>query len=400
MRFRLHSMVAVLVAILLLPALAGSQQAPAAPAQQKPAAAPKEEQQQPVPPEKNPTPVAPVISGPYPVMSQAALQRGRQLFEMFNHVQTSQMWAALSEALRKASGKEEKFVEINKKLRESMGAETQLLGENLVPYMFGPDTVYARISMFANSKLPVISVVTFNQRGEIDVFPMPKAMSPIAEGRYAGYEDTAKLNLPFRGEWLVYQGGRNIFENVYAASDELRYAVDFVFLKDGRLYSGTGKLEDYYCFGQPILAPADGTVVKAIGTFNDSPPGKPVGDPPDGNVVIISHGNGEASVFNHLKQHSLKVKLDDKVKQGDVIAECGNSGMGLIPRVHYRFQRSAGVPLPAQFVNYIADGKPVASGEPKRGQLVKNAAAAPAAAPSTSAPSPAAPAKTPAPASK
>jgi len=45
-------------------------------------------------------------------------------------------------------------------------------------------------------------------------------------------------------------------------------------------------------------------------------------------------------------------------------------------------------------VNYIADGKPVESGEPKRGQLVKNGAAAPAA------PSTAAPAKTPAPASK
>ena len=33
-------------------------------------------------------------------------------------------------------------------------------------------------------------------------------------------------------------------------------------------------------------------------------------------------------MFNHLKQNSLKVKLDDNVKQGDVIAECGNSGAG------------------------------------------------------------------------
>ncbi len=393
-------MVAVLAGVLLLPALAGSQQTSAAPAQQKLPAATQEEQQQPVPQKKPAAPAAPEISGPYPVMSHAALERGRQLFEMFNNVQTGQMWAALSEPLRKASGKEEKFSEINKKLRESMGTETQLLGENLVPYMFGLDTVYARLSLFSKIRLPVISVVTFNQRGEIDIFPMPKVMYEIAEGRYAGYEDTAKLILPFRGEWLVYQGGRDSFESVYAGSDDLRYAVDFVLTKDGRLFSGQGKLEDYYCFGQPILAPADGTVVKAIGTFDDYPPGKPLGDPPDGNVVIIAHGNGEASVFNHLKQNSLKVKLDDKVKQGDVIAECGNSGMGLVPRVHYRLQRSAGVPLPAQFVNYIANGKPVASGEPKRGQFVKNGAPAPAAAPSASAPGAAAPAKTPAPASK
>jgi len=411
MRFRLHSMVAVLAAMLLLPALAGSQQTPAAPAQQKLPAATQGEQQQPVPQKKQPTPVAPEITGPYPVMSTAALQRGRQLFEMFNNVQTSEMWAALVENLRTLSDKQaarskkglsgkEAFAEINKKLREEMGPETQVLGENMVPYLFGPETIYSRLSMFGKTRLPVMTTIVFNQRGEIADFPPPRPVQTVAEGRYAGYEDTAKLNLPFRGEWLVYQGGRNSFENVYAASDELRYAVDFVLLKDGRLFSGQGRLEDYYCFGQPILAPADGTVIKAIGTFNDSPPGKPVGDPPDGNVVIIAHGNGEASVFNHLKQHSLKVKLDDKVKQGDVIAECGNSGSGPIPHLHYRFQRSAGVPLPAQFVNYTADGKPVASGEPMRGQFVKNAAAPPAAAPSTSAPSTPAPTKTPAPASK
>ena len=42
----------------------------------------------------------------------------------------------------------------------------------------------------------------------------------------------------------------------------------------------------------------------------------------------------------------------------------------------YRLQNSRGVPypftLPAQFVNYIADGKPVATGEPVRGQYVRN----------------------------
>ncbi|MGA2373784.1 MAG: M23 family metallopeptidase, partial [Candidatus Korobacteraceae bacterium] len=191
---------------------------------------------------------------------------------------------------------------------------------------------------------------------------------------------------------------RNAFDDGYAVSDDLRFSMDFVYLQNGKLFSGAGgagsKAEDYYCFGQPILAPADGTVVKAIGTFNDYAPGKAAGDPPDGNVVVISHGNGESSSFNHLKQNSLKVKTEDKVKQGDVIAACGNSGSGPIPHVHYRLQKGAGIGLPAQFVNYIADGKPVESGEPKRGQLVKNGAAAPAA------PSTAAPAKTPAPASK
>ncbi len=337
------------------------------------------------------------MSGPYPVMSKAALERGRQLYEMFLHTETTQMWNALSPGLRKRSGKEEQFTEVNKKIRERMGPEAQLLLENITPYLFAPDTTYARLSNYANVRVPVVAAITFNQRGEIDNFTL-KPMPTVAEGRYAGYEDQAKLHLPFEGEWLVYQGGRNIFENAYAASDETRYAMDFVLLKDGKPFAGPGgmlsKNEDYYCWGQPILAPADGTVVKAIATYDDNLPGRPLGDSEDGNIVIISHGNGELSMFNHLKQNSLKVKVEDKVKQGDVIAECGNSGAGILPHIHYRLQKNASVGLPAQFVDYIADGKPVASGEVKRGQMVKNAPAS--AASSTTPAAKAAPASTPA----
>jgi len=386
MRFRLYSTVALVSAITLLSALGNAQQpssAPAQPAAQK-AMPPQQEPQ-----EKTPeAPVAPVMSGPYPVMSKAAEDRGRQIFQMFNHTQTSEMWAAMSENLRAITDKQaarakkglagkEMYAEINKKLREQMGAETQVVEENMVPYLYAPDTVYSRLSMFANVKVPVMSIITLNQRGQIDAFDI-KPMHTIAEGQYAGYEDQAKLKLPFNGEWLVYHGGRNIFQNPYSAADDSRFAMDFVYLKDGKLFAGAGgvgsKNEDYYCFGQPILSPADGSVSRAKGGFDDVPPGKPNGDAADGNIVIISHGNGESSVFNHLKQNSLKVKVGDKVKQGDVIGECGNSGMGGIPHIHYQFGRGRGAGLPAEFEDYIADGKTVASGEPKRGQFVKNSA--------------------------
>ena len=391
MRFRLHSVIAVFSAILLLPVLGWTQQQSAAPAQQTPSGA----QQMPNSPQQKPTqkeqpgmrektpeaPIQPVLSGPYPVMSKAAEERGRQIFEMFNNTRPSEMWASLSEGLRKMSGKEDKFAEFNKKLRERMGPETQMMEENMVPYLYAPDTVYSRLSMFQNVRLPVMSIITFNQRGQIDAFDI-KPMHAIAEGRYAGYQDTAKLRLPFKGEWLVYHGGRTFFENPYSASDETRFALDFVYLQDNRLFSGAGGLgsknEDYYCWGQPVLAPADGTVVRAIGGYDDNLPGKPSGDSPDGNIVVISHGNGETSSINHLKQNSLKVKVDDKVKQGDVIAECGNSGAGGIPHIHYQFGKGRSMGLPATFVDYVADGKPVASGEPKRGQFVKNASESPA----------------------
>jgi len=334
-------------------------------------------------------PIEPVTSGPYPVMSTEAEARARQIFEMFNHADTSQMWASLSEGLRRMSGKEERFAEINKKMHERFGPETQMVQETIIPYIFAPDTTYSRLSNFANVRLPVITIINVNQRGQIDSFDF-KFMPTIAEGRFAGYQDTTKLKLPFDGEWFVYQGGRNLFENGYSGDDDQRYGIDFVYLKNGRLFSGPGgvgsKLEDYYCFGQPVLAPADGTVIKAETYYDDNPPGKPTGDPADGNVVVISHGNGETSLINHLKQNSLKVKVGDTVKQGQVIAECGNSGQGPVPHIHYQLQRMAGVPLPAQFNDYLADGKPVSSGEPKRGQYVKSAA--PAMATDTGKPAP------------
>jgi hypothetical protein len=375
MRFRLYSIVAVIGAMLLWP-LTGHAQQSSAPTAQPPAAQSGQETAVPDHEKMPQAPIEPVTSGPYPVMSTEAEARAREIFEMFNHAETSQMWASLSEGLRRMSGKEEKFAEINKKMHERFGPETQMVQEIIIPYIFAPDTTYSRLSNFANVRVPVMTIINLNQRGQIDSFDF-KFMPTIAEGRFAGYQDTTKLKLPLDGEWFVYQGGRNLFENGYAGDDDQRYGIDFVYLKDGKLFSGSGgvgsKLEDYYCFGQPVLAPADGTVIKAETYYDDNLPGKPTGDPADGNVVVISHGNGESSMVNHLKQNSLKVKVGDTVKQGQVIAECGNSGQGPVPHVHYQLQRMAGVPLPAQFTDYLADGKAVASGEPTRGQYVKNA---------------------------
>jgi len=46
--------------------------------------------------------------------------------------------------LEEAYGSDAKLAEVNKKLRERMGAENKVLGETLVPYIMAPDTIYSR----------------------------------------------------------------------------------------------------------------------------------------------------------------------------------------------------------------------------------------------------------------
>jgi hypothetical protein len=321
-------------------------------------------------------------------MSKQAKQRGQQIFEMFNNGQTGALWSAFSDGVRKNYGSEEKFITATKSLREHLGMEKKVNDETLVPLLLTPGSLYSRLSDFDKfSRGQVITNIAIDERGQVQVFQVGPLQVP-SQGRFGGYKDVTKLKLPFGSEWFVDQGGRSIFQNANFASEDQRFAVDFVLLKNGRPFSGTGTdNSDYYCFGQPLLAPADGVVVEVQDGYQDNPPGRGVQDSPRGNMILISHGNSEFSMLSHLKQNSVQFRKGDKVKQGDVVGECGNSGPTPAPHVHYQLQNSAGIPLPdslpAQFVDYMADGKPVESGEPERGQMVSNSSATTSAQPAS-----------------
>jgi murein DD-endopeptidase MepM/ murein hydrolase activator NlpD len=57
-----------------------------------------------------------------------------------------------------------------------------------------------------------------------------------------------------------------------------------------------------------------------------------------GNCVIIDHGNSEFSVMMHMCQGSVLVRAGDRVKQGDVVGDLGNSGDSFGPHLHYQLQ--------------------------------------------------------------
>lgn len=189
------------------------------------------------------------------------------------------------------------------------------------------------------------------------------------------YETRTTLRLPFDGEWWVFWGGRSREENYHRASALQRYAYDFVVRRDGSTHRGDGRRnEDYWCEGEPVLAPAAGTVVVAEDGVPENVPGEMNADEKLGNHVVIDHGNDEYSMFAHLQTGSVRVERGEAVEAGTPVGACGNSGNSSEPHLHYQLQSGpdffASKSVPAPFHDYLADGEPVEVGEPRRGQAV------------------------------
>lgn len=69
-----------------------------------------------------------------------------------------------------------------------------------------------------------------------------------------------------------------------------------------------------------------------------------------GNCVIISHGNGLATLYAHLSQ--IVVRANEKVKVGQVIAKSGNSGRSTGPHLHYEVHKNNTPVNPKLFLNF------------------------------------------------
>ena len=54
-----------------------------------------------------------------------------------------------------------------------------------------------------------------------------------------------------------------------------------------------------------------------------------------GNGILLDHGNGLQTFYCHLRKDSLKVKSGDTVKEGQDIAQVGQSGMAEFPHLHF-----------------------------------------------------------------
>lgn len=150
------------------------------------------------------------------------------------------------------------------------------------------------------------------------------------------------LSLPFEGKWMVFWGGDTKELNAHHDAQNQQYAFDFLVADEqGQTHKSEGLInEDYYAFGQKVLAPADGVITEVIQGVRDNTPGSMNPYSALGNAVVIQHREHEVSVLAHFKQDSILVKPGDKVGKGQVLGLCGNSGNSSEPHIHYHLQNT------------------------------------------------------------
>ena len=173
-----------------------------------------------------------------------------------------------------------------------------------------------------------------------------------------GMSKTA-FRFPLRGDWFIGAGPTLHSHHRWGTMEEFAY--DIVKLGDkGKTFSGDGsKFSDYYAYGAPVLAAANGEVVETVDNIPEDISAMRRPDEAQdaylkrllqeqakrlaggaqaiiGNSVIIDHGAGEFSIYAHLQPGSMRVEKGQKVKVGDQIGALGSSGNSTEPHLHFQ----------------------------------------------------------------
>jgi murein DD-endopeptidase MepM/ murein hydrolase activator NlpD len=191
-------------------------------------------------------------------------------------------------------------------------------------------------------------------------------------------KNITQLILPFKDEWTVTWGGDTKELNYHIESDAQKNAFDFVITNEkGNSFEKDGKTnDDYYAFGKELIAPCDGEIVLVVDGVKDNLPGElnPIYAP--GNTVILKTANNEYLFFAHFKQNSIVVIQGQRVKQGELLGLCGNSGNSSEAHLHFHIQnvedmiKATGAKC--YFGEIIVNGELKKDYSPIKGEKIKN----------------------------
>jgi hypothetical protein len=122
-----------------------------------------------------------------------------------------------------------------------------------------------------------------------------------------------------------------------------RFAIDWAMLdsKHRAWVGDPSKLSSYFGFGQPEIAAAPGTVVSAVDGIAENQPQGPLEELPPiqntvGNHVILKIAPGRFLLYGHMKTGSVRVKPGQKVREGQLLGQVGNTGNSSTPHLHFQ----------------------------------------------------------------
>jgi hypothetical protein len=171
-------------------------------------------------------------------------------------------------------------------------------------------------------------------------------------------QPTVDLAYPFEGRWLTQNSPGSRVPSHGTPLLATAYAVDFVPVDEaGRTAPITlGSLlrpepaERFPGFGRPVLAPVEGTVVAV---HDEAPDHGAFRGLPSiryaltqrrrlsagwvalaGNHVMVEAGDGAVVAVCHLQRGSVRAQPGQRVRVGEVLGRCGNSGNSTEPHVH------------------------------------------------------------------
>ncbi|HEY3784320.1 MAG TPA: M23 family metallopeptidase [Steroidobacteraceae bacterium] len=188
--------------------------------------------------------------------------------------------------------------------------------------------------------------------------------------------DLSKITyrFPLRGVW--YAGVGPTFHTGHRWVLPEEFAFDIARLgKGGLTHAGNGtRFSDYYAYGSPVYAAAAGRVIVAHDGEQEDP--KAMRQPAEtqemyvkrlqaeqetrlktglggiaGNYLMLDHGNGEYSLYAHLKPSSVLVRVGQSVRESEPLGRLGSSGNSTEPHLHFQLcdrpapLQCAGIPI-------------------------------------------------------
>jgi hypothetical protein len=150
--------------------------------------------------------------------------------------------------------------------------------------------------------------------------------------------------------WYAHNGffnEKNHRQSIFAVNGKVRmperFAIDWIKIgENGKIvHDDMSKNDNWYGYGQDILAVEDGTVVFIKDGVPDNIPLSKDRAAPitfetlGGNCILLDIGQSHYAYYAHLQPGSIKARIGQRVRRGQALAKIGNSGNSDGPHLHF-----------------------------------------------------------------